>query len=339
MENRAFILSGSVKSRKDNTPLANGSIILSVIDSISPRILYSRTDSLGNFLFYLSHLFDNRELILQAGDLSIRNGYTWELDNKIVAANHRTYKPYRMNDEEKEFLNTTRNIRLIEAVYATSEVTHPPETTFEATNYFSPADRIVYPGEYAELVNFKEIADNILPEVKFALRNDNYFLQVFNPKSAVWNECYMVLLNGIPFTDLTYIATLGTKAIERIEVIMSNFFLGDLTLPGLVSIYTYDRKVAENYLKNNTLRYENTVITDGSSGGFVAEEPGYVFSDHYPDFRHTLLWKPDVQVTGSENLVIEFPVSKLSGTYQINVRGLTSLGYPLSTSATFEVNE
>jgi hypothetical protein len=120
---------------------------------------------------------------------------------------------------------------------------------------------------------------------------------------------------------------------------MSNFFLGDLTLPGLVSIYTYDRKVADNYLKNNTLRYENTVITDGSAGGFVAEEPGYVFSDHYPDFRHTLLWKPDVQVTGSENLVIEFPVSKLSGTYQINVRGLTSLGYPLSTTATFEVNE
>ena len=65
MEDKAFILSGLLKNRKDNTPLANEHLLLSFIDSISPKIMYSHTDSAGRFLFYINKMYDNKELFFQ----------------------------------------------------------------------------------------------------------------------------------------------------------------------------------------------------------------------------------------------------------------------------------
>lgn len=339
MEDKGFILSGWIKSRKDNSPLTGGKILLSVIDSISPKIIYSRTDSAGEFLFYLSKMYDNKELILQLEDQSKSVEYYWELDKKIVNANNRAYIPHLLQSDEMAFLDNVKNIRLIDAVYANQRVRNQPEAAITGTNYFSPPDVVVYPDEYADLVNFKEIADNILPEVKFAIRNNDFYLQVLNSRSAVWKESNMVLLNGVPFTDLAYISTLGTKDIKRIEIITSNFLVGDLTYPGLVSIYTRDNKVPEIHLKNNTVLYTNTVILGGTMGETNAEDGAGKPGEHYPDFRNTLYWKPDVTIANNKNLVVEFPVSMLSGKFTINVQGLTTEGYPVSATTSFEVKE
>jgi hypothetical protein len=339
MEDKGFILTGWIKSRKDNSPLTDGKILLSVIDSISPRILYSRIDSAGEFLFYLSNMYDNNELILQLAGQSKTADYYWELDKKIVNANLRAYSPYLLKSDEIAFLNTVKNIRLIDAVYANQPVRNQQEADITGANYFSPPKVVIYLREYADMVNFKEIADNIIREVKFSVRNNGFYLQVLDTRSAMWKENNIVLLNGVPFTDLAYISTLGTKSIKRIEVITSDFFIGDLTFPGLVSIYTYDNKVPGIYLKNNTFSYKNFVITDGTVGETDAEKIAGVSGGHYPDFRNTLYWKSDATITNNSNLVVEFPASRLTGIFTINVQGLTAEGFPVSATASFEVKE
>ena len=128
------------------------------------------------------------------------------------------------------------------------------------TNYFGPPDITVKPGDYSELVNLKEITENILQGVRFVGRSNTYTIQVFNVKTGQWPESNMILLNGVPFYDMNYISTLGTKDISRIEVIAGNYLLGDLTLEGLVSIYTNDHKIPESYLKNRSFIFQNTVI-------------------------------------------------------------------------------
>jgi len=337
MEDKGFILTGWIKSRKDNSPLAEGKILLAVTDSISPRIIYTATDSDGEFVFYLSKMYDNKELILQLENKSKGADYYWELDKKTGSAGHREYNSYLLRTNETDFLNTAKNIRLVDAIYAKKHLQNQQEAVLTASNYFSPPDMVIYPGDYMDLVNFKEIADNIIPLVKFSIRNNDFNLQVFNNRTSVWNENNMVLLNGIPFTDLAYISTLGTKDIKRIEIITSNFFVGDLTFPGLVSVYTYDNKVPEIYIKNKTFSYKNTVMTDGTAGENLASENAGILGEHYPDFRNTLYWKPDVTVTNKNIWVVEFPVSMLTGKFTINVEGLTTEGYPVSGTTSFEV--
>lgn len=335
LENKGFILTGRIKHKEDNTvPLANGRILLAITDSIAPQILYTETDANGEFRFYLSSLYDNKDLILQFGDQSRYADYTWEVDQKIITGDQMKTEKVLLQPQSMAFLGTIKDLRLIEAIYTGQKAAANPGSVFRDVNYFSPPDFIVFPGDYAELVNFKEIADNILPEVKLVIRNRDYSLHILNKRTRMWQESNLVLLNGVPYSDLSYIATLGTKDIRRIEVINENLLLGELTLPGLVSIYTHDNSLPENFIRNNTLAYRNIVVPNDPEN----ERPTEIVSEeHDPDFRTTLYWNPHVIITGKETLSIEFPASRFKGHFTVRVRGLAGNAYPVRADTSFEV--
>jgi hypothetical protein len=339
MEDRGFMLTGTAKRRNDGAPMASADVLLSVIDTIAPRILYARTDSTGKFLFFLGRNYDNKDLILQPGSHQKNQEFYLELDKKAITAGHTNTIPYELQDDKTSYLNTVKNLRLINAIYAIQPVPDAPEAERAGINYFGPPDVIMYPEDYAAMVNFKDMADNIMPAVKFSQRNGVFDLQLLNSGTGLWEESTMVLLNGVPFTDLAYISTLGTKDIKRIEIITTYFLLGNMSLSGLLSIYTQDHKIPESYLRNNTVGFQNAVIPAGVAGetevGSGAGEAG----DHYPDFRNMLCWKPDLVLSGKQPLMVAFPVSKLTGKYTVRVEGLTSAGQPVSATTTFEVKE
>jgi hypothetical protein len=339
MEDNAFILSGWIKSRKDNSPLPLEKLALSAVDSIAPRILYSRTDSLGKFVFYLNRYFDNEKLNLQLCGQSKNKDYYWELDHKTVELNHGNSIPFLLQPEEKTFLNTIKNLRLIDAVYSDAERKNQISPEPGGLNYFSPPDMVIIPRDYSDLVNFKEIVDNIVPVVKFAMRNNEYILQVLQLKFSIWTESNTVLLNGVPFSYLAYIATLGTKDIKRIEVICSNFLLGDLTFPGLVSIYTNDNKIPELYLRKNAVTYLNRVISNNGEEATDSIKHTSITGDPFPDFRNNLYWNPRITLNSKEKTHLEFPVSMLTGKYTIKVEGMTRKGIPVCNTSYFEVKE
>jgi hypothetical protein len=337
LEDKSYILSGFVKSRSSNSPIAGGSIILAVTDSLFPHIRYSRTDASGRFLFYLDRWFDNKELILQKAGEAIEGGIIWEIERKKLQADGRPIVPYAVNQRDANSVTTLNESRLIESVYSVPLPAKPSGIIPPGANYFGPADISVKPGDFSELVNMKEITENILQGVRFVGRSNTYAFQVYNEKSGQWPESDMILLNGVPFYDMNYIATLGTKDINRIEVITGNFILGDLTLEGLVSIYTHDRKIPQTYLKNRSFIVQNTVIPpDIPLTGILPGKP-VSGTSHDPDFRVNLLWEPDREITVNGKLVLRFPVSLITGTYDIVVKGITQKGTVLSGKASFDV--
>jgi hypothetical protein len=337
VENKNYILSGTLKSRSGNEPIKGGRIILAVIDSLFPHIRYSRTDSSGRFVFYLDKWFDNREIILQrAGDV-IEGGLVWEIDRKELTGAGRPYIPYTMTQTEINSVTTLNESRLIESVYNVQAPVIQPEVIPPGANYFSPPDMMIRPGDYSDLVNFREITENILQGVRFVSRGNTFAVEVFNEKTGQWPESDMILMNGVPFYDMNYIATLGTKDISRLEVIKGNYMLGDLTLEGLVSIYTNDRRIPQNYLKNRTFIIQNSVVSSDKPGVQIIPEIRSTRISHDPDFRVSLLWEPAREIAGDQKLVLRFPVSLISGTYDVIVNGITQHGIVLSGKTSFEV--
>jgi len=336
-EDKSYMLSGTVRSKLTNSPIAGGKILLAVNDSLFPHIRYSRTDSTGRFIFYLDRWFDNRDLILQNGDAAVEGGILWEIDRKRLPVPGRPYVPYAVHHSEINSITMLNESRLIESVYLDPVNTASAAELPPGTNYFGPPDMLVKPADFSDLVNLKEITENILPGVRFIGRNNTYAIQVFNLKTGQWPETNMILLNGVPFYDMNYIATLGTKNISRIEVISGNYLLGYLTLEGLVSIYTFDHKIPEAYLKNRSFIFQNTVVPSGNPASRVVSGKASVSSSHDPDFRVNLLWEPAREITGNQQLVLRFPTSLLKGFYDIVVNGLSRKGTILSGSTSFEV--
>jgi hypothetical protein len=162
-------------------------------------------------------------------------------------------------------------------------------------------------------------------------------IQVYNVRTGLWPESNMILLNGVPFYDMNFIATLGTKDISRIEVIGGNYLLGDITLEGLVSIYTYDHKIPEFYLKNRACIFQNSVIPSELPATSVNDGKRSEGTSHDPDFRVNLLWEPEKELAGNQKLVLRFPVSLIAGKYDVIVNGMTQTGNLVSGKTSFEV--
>jgi hypothetical protein len=267
------------------------------------------------------------------GDLDV----IWEIDNKSITGSTKNRTSIHLTSEQTAFINQAKDIRLINAIYENrGEEEHNPET-ITRSNFFGVPDMIVYPHDFAEMVNFKEIADNLLPTVRFTIRNKNHSIQVFNSISKEWLKNTTVLLNGIPFSDLNYIATLGSFDIQRIEVVSSRFFAGNLTFQGIVSIYTRDHQIPAIYIDSHTLAFPNDVAETSINNQEMDLSANIQSGAHLPDFRFNLYWNPDLQISGNNQAFVEFTTSQLSGKYQVNIQGITTSGNPLSATLSFEV--
>ena len=57
------------------------------------------------------------------------------------------------------------------------------------------------------------------------------------------------------------------------------------------------------------------------------------------DYRTTLYWEPNINITDSESADVSFFTGDLSGEYLIKVEGITMDGRPVSTIESFNVSE
>lgn len=337
LENHGYILSGRIKDKKSNSPLSGAGILLAVTDSVSPQMLFAESDMMGDFRFYVSSFFDNKMLILQCmkdpGEFEV----VWEIDHKSIHGLTSKHASIPLTTEQSAFLDQTKDIRLINAIYENISEEEHHSAIITRPNFFGIPDMIIYPDDFAEMVNFKEIADNLLPTVRFAIRNKNYSIQVYNSFSKEWLRNSMVLLNGIPFSDLNYIATLGSFDIQRIEVVSSRFFAGNLTFQGIVSIYTRDHQIPVTYIDNHTLAFPNDVAATSINNRKTDISANIQSGAHLPDFRFNLYWNPDLRISGNNQAFVEFTTSQLSGKYKVNIQGITTSGDPLSATISFEV--
>jgi hypothetical protein len=337
LENYAYMLNGRVLNKSDGSPVKNAKILLAVVDSVSPKIMYSAADLKGNFRLYLNHFYDNKEIILQLADNTENLDILWDIDKKIIPYSGNSDISVPLSAEQVTSLNQAKDIRLIEAAYTEEMIEKKIPERMSGVNYFANPDIIIVPANYTELVNFKEITVNLIPLIKYKYRKDSYYLQTFNFNKGTSSENNLVLLNGVPFHDINYISTLGTRDIQRIEVITSTFLAGGLTYDGVVSIYTHDAKIPETYIKKHTLVLQNTVAaTDEENKNIEYVVPAQSRS-HFPDFRNNLYWNPDLRVCGNNKVTVVFTTSQLAGKFNAKIQGITSSGIPLDASVSFSV--
>ncbi len=334
MEDKGFVLSGRVLNKKNSEPITNKLVMLSYADSVA-SLKYCYTDSGGSFYFLLDQSYDNRDLILQlinydTGTKSI----TWEIDNKYNPDNLPYGSPIPLSPAIREYLEYCRKITIINNIYDRTDKNDSLPAIInnvrEPGNFCGRPDYEVYPADFIELIDFRDLSENILPGVKFRKRGDIYYVQIYDHKNQIiMPPGATVLLNGVPCKNLEFISSLGSSDIKRIDVYQSQILYGDLSFYGLLSIYTYDGKIPGAYLDNYACVYKNKVqrpyIFADSNGELQTER----IIKNQPDFRQTLYWNPGLVISGQNKAVIEFTASLLKAGYNIIVRGITSGGIPL----------
>ena len=336
MEDKGFILSGRIQDKNNKFLLKNQVIVLSYEDSIA-QMKYYYTDSSGNFYFLLDQSYGNRDLIIQLIKNYENNDLVWTIDGKFSPVPEFNYNTKTLSPELQKYLQHCREIALVNNIYKNhikeNDLIDWTANTPGRRIFCGKPDYVVYPSDFLELYDFTEIAQNILPGVRFRKRRKQYQIQIYDPvNDIIMPPKATILLNGVPFTDLTYISTLGTKDIKEIYVYQTEILYGTLSFYGILLINTYDGKVPEPYLNKYTFVFNNKV-----QHSYEYSETNNTRPENYPDFRQSLYWQPALIITGKNKATIEFRTSELKGDYTISVQGITSRGIPLEAVSEFGV--
>ncbi len=332
-EKYGYLLSGTLLQRSTGLPLTDTKIVLAMADSSMPALLYSRTDEKGDFYFYLDRQYDNRDIIIQTEDDMYNGDMLWTLEDKALNSppEMALFKP---DEEQLKFLNRLKELRIVETIFNNRIDTLIANTV--STGYsdlFQNPSMVFDIWDYVSMQNFNEIDDNILPSIRFSRQNDRQSLMVFHKAQQRWYGDVLILLNGVPFTDMDYFGLLSSKQLKRVELYTSGMIIGGLYYNGVVAAYTYDHVIPETYLQSKACVWHNSVIANG----YKIISPEEDADDRIPDFRDNLYFEPNLSIGPGKAIHISFPASYLEGSYRINLCGISRSGIPINLSSRFVI--
>ncbi len=332
------IISGTIRDRLTNEPLANTNISLSIVGKYS-RCHFGKTNLNGEFMFAVDGLYGMNDMVIQPMNLN-KNGYYVEL-----------YQPFTSNFIDfpvPEFYLDSAMAGLINNAIVSMQVNksyasflqrqdrrRTPEKKIE---FYDTPDRRVYLSDYIELTNIREVVREILPEVTVAGRDENVRFKVIyrNPYGKFENPA-LVLVDGVPVRNIGKLLEVPSKYMEKIDIINVRYFYADFVFDGIISFVTKKGNLSD-------LGYDDSVFRQVIEGCREAQEfysPSYgtdsLRKGHIPDFRNTLFWDPVINTGNSGKANIEFYTSDEPGEYLIRVEGLTTQGKPVSGISSFRV--
>ncbi len=312
---RGVVVKGKVQQVKSNEPVEGAFVYLSIADSI-PYFDYYKTLDDGRFYFVLEDRFDLNHLVLQAQKEGETDKLKLEVETNGQHNQHSfTAANFPVDSALHNYLTESVQLVTFQKVFQASEldvVSMKNENRFSIPFYGKSA-LVVYPDEYFELADFNEISKELLQFVRFRRTKTEYTLDIFDADQMfVMNEGNMILLDGVPITDLSILAHLRTNDIERIEVLPYQRYYGDLCMNGVVAVYTKSNDASLIPISNHLKKIDFEALQDHVRLPKV--ESG---ARNEPDFSQVLYWNPTFD--SRLERTIRFKTPNINGTFRVSI--------------------
>jgi hypothetical protein len=297
-------------------PIKNQTVYAS-LSSNRVHFRHVNSDSLGRFWFAFDSTYNNRQVLIQAEPVK-NQAAVLTLNKKSLRLAQTNADSIPANTAQMNYTLALQKRELVNRIFTPVNQINPiekPDSTKE--NFFHRPRYTIYPDEYELLNNFVEIADNIVPTLRFRKSNDSYELGMVLDNQQVYYNQVLVCLNGHPFFNLNALAKLSSKNIERIDVYNTITFWGEQTYNGILAIYT--KKADAAFEKYNTAfaifnnrfyepQFFPSVQTDSTSP--------LVLPDIY--------WNDAVILTEQEPFEIKLNKIDLGKNYRLRITGISN---------------
>jgi len=188
----------------------------------------------------------------------------------------------------------------------------PDKTAF----YGVPAFR-VYPVDFIDLPDFREISRELLHGFQYRVHNDEITFRMLNkPRNQFFEYEPLRMLNGIPVFDNQLFASLKSTDISHIDLVQSERIYGDLILNGVIEVALKDKSNAWIENQPNVFRIPVSFIQPSKVPAYVTK---LLLKPNEPDTRQVFLWHKTNRVP--ENF--SFILSDRKGEVKITIEGFT----------------
>ena len=197
----------------------------------------------------------------------------------------------------------------------------------DTTAFYGKPDASYYLDDYTRFPVMEEILREYVPGVMVRKRRDGFhFILLDNVTRGVFDEDPLILLDGIPVFDVDKIMAFDPLKVRKLEVLNRRYYMGLLSLPGVVSYSTYGGDLAGFQLDPRVVQIDY----DGLQLQREFYSPSYESSkqrdSRLPDQRQLLFWAPAVITDREGNQHLEFFTSDIAGDYEVVVEGMTKDG-------------
>ncbi|MEO5978535.1 MAG: hypothetical protein ABIS36_02950 [Chryseolinea sp.] len=334
-EARGHIIMGKV-TREDQAR----SRVLTYLSSpgLNIQVYGSISDDKGNVKYEMKDFYGTRKVVVQTNfslDSISRVQILSPFSDKF---SKRSYKPLILPPSLEPTL-TSRNISMqVQDIFYQDRGAASRNSSIDTTAFYGKADETYYLDDYTRFPVMEEIMREYVPGVLVRKRKDGFhFFNVDINHKSQFDEDPFILLDGIPIFDADKIMSFDPLKVKKLEVITRRYYLGALSLPGVVSFTTYRGDLGGFQLdpKSVVLDYDGLQL----QREFYA--PNYetkkLRDSRMPDQRNLLYWAPDVNTDSSGQKRIEFFTSDLEGDFKILIEGIDQQGRAGSGHGSFRV--
>jgi hypothetical protein len=327
-ELRGEIVSGKIISKTKKTGTKNVALSLPG-NPFGFKI--AQTDRDGHFIFVLDKNLNQAQAVLQVMEPD-REEYAIVLDqDKRPDYSQLSFGTLRLDDAAKAVVAQRTVASQIENAYFERKKDSILASS-KAYPFYHSLEKTYVLDDYTRFPTLRETIIEVIKEMYFTSKRDNYEIHLRN--MTMNNEQYgqaLILVDGLLVQDHNALFAYGAKYIEKVDLINEPYVYGPKTFSGLANFTTklqdFKNDISREFYKKVTLerpqpqkRYFTAVYTNNRS--------------RIPDYRHQLLWIPDISGDVQE---IVFYTSDVRGEFQINIQGFTDSGTPVSLTTTFEV--
>ncbi len=192
--------------------------------------------------------------------------------------------------------------------------------------------------EYTRFSTIKEVFIEIVENVWTSKneKGDNVFY-VRNNLDNNKNHLPLIFIDGVLIQDHNHLLGYKADKVKKIEVIRGEAHFGTKIYQGVIIVETiesdYKNLLKGDFLKEIVLfkpqpfkKYYQQIYTDNN-----------ISSQHIPDYRNQLLWKPTINLNTKDKEVV-FYTSDNIGDYEICLEGFTIYGKPITLRKIISVN-
>jgi hypothetical protein len=316
-------LSG-IMQKNTGEPIKDENVYLSVLFN-NPSFHISETDENGRFRFTLKDIEGMKDIYLCPAP-TFKNKNQKILVNRLFSnANSEFIKaPVSIGSEHKSLIEEMMISHQLSNSNKKPTVQIPD--TAKGLSIKTVDMKSVYSADYIALKETETLINEIVPKVFVFKKRDNYSIRISqgNSTNMLPGEP-LVLVDNVPVFDANKIMEIHPEQITKIDVIADPYMIGNNTMNGIVMITTSTNNFANiNFPPGSSfLQYK------GYAENSDFETPDYsnlsTKSNPSPDFRTTLYWNPDFNVS-REGSSTSFFTSDRKGEYEIIVKGFSDDG-------------
>ena len=329
-----FIL-GNISGRNGPNPFAGDTLLLSITGK-NPALDYAIADVVGNFSFLVPHLSGPREIVIQHIDPS-RAEYQIRLEDMFSSEFSDFGMPdFYLDTNQIEQINRAVINAQVRSLYKQKIHNHNSTLGPDRPFYGNP-DRELILAEYIKLPEMREVFFELLPSAQIRGKGNEVSIRMKNFETgSFFPEQPMLFVDGVLTRNPRHIEQLDPLKAERIDLINARYYLGNLYIPGIISVITHDG-MCPLELPSYYFRQSYDFISRTPVPEFPIYNSDSLQHSLRPDFRNTLYWDPDVTTGIDGKAGIEFYTSDDAAEYTIIIEGFTSAGIPVSYRDSFRV--